>query len=334
MPLLYVGLDLGGSGTRAALVDADGALLATGRGGPSGVAASSASRRLLARSLDAALAPIAARVGTSACVVHAGTRGLSLPGRRDSVLLELGTRFPNAQVHVSNDALIALWGGLAGRPGVVVLAGTGSIALARSADGREGRAGGWGYLLGDEGSAYWLGREAMAAYLYVLEDRGPAGALAALVASATGEATVPESIAWVNSGDNPVVRLAGLAPLVARAAEAGDRVAREILSHAGRALADLAASAVSQIGPGQLPDGLNVACCGGVWAAGPVLSAPFREALADRLPAARIVPPVLPPVAGAIVLAMQQRLDAAVLDNLVQAFANRERQSDLESRVD
>jgi glucosamine kinase len=327
MPLLYVGLDLGGGGTRAALVDADGALLATGRGGPSGIAPSAAGRRLLARSLDAALAPIAARVGRSPCVVQAGTRGLSLPGRRDSLLLELGTRFPNAQVHVSNDAQIALWGGLGGRPGVAVLAGTGSIALARSADGREGRAGGWGYLLADEGSGYWLGRAAIIDYLQVLEGRQPAGALAERVASATRARTVPESIAWVNSDENPVGRLAALAPLVAQAAAAGDGAAHQILCRAGRALADLAASAAHQIWSGRLPDRLNVACCGGVWAAGPALSAPFREALAERLPGAKIVPPVLPPVAGAIVLAMQKGLDAAVLDNLIQAFAGWEPRS-------
>jgi N-acetylglucosamine kinase-like BadF-type ATPase len=327
MAPLYVGLDLGGSGTRAALADAEGSVLATGKGGPSGIAASAAGRRLLARSLDSALAPIATRVGMSPCVVHAGTRGLSLPGRRDTLLLELGTRFSDAEIHVSNDALIALWGGLAGGPGVAVLAGTGSIALARSADGREGRAGGWGYLLGDEGSGYWLGREAIAAYLQVLEGRRPAGPLAARIASATRARTVPEGIAWVNSGDNPVARLAGLAPLVAEAVDAGDEGASEILSRAGRALADLAAAAVAQIWPNGAADPVHVACCGGVWAAGAALTTPFREALADRLPGGTIAPPLLPPVAGAIVLAMQKRPGAAVLDNLIRAFANREARS-------
>jgi N-acetylglucosamine kinase-like BadF-type ATPase len=333
MAPLYVGLDLGGSGTRAALADAEGSVLATGRGGPSGIAATAAGRRLLARSLDAALAPIAARVGSSPCVVHAGTRGLSLPGRRDTLLLELGTRFSNAEIHVSNDALIALWGGLAGRPGVAVLAGTGSIALARAADGREGRAGGWGYLLGDEGSGYWLGREAIAAYLQVLEGRRTAGPLAARIASATGARTVPEGIAWVNSGDNPVARLAGLAPLVSEAVDAGDEVARGILCRAGQALADLAAAAVGQIRPKGALDRVQVACCGGVWAAGAALTAPFREALADRLPGATVSPPLLPPVAGAIVLAMQKRPDAAVLDNLTRAFREGESQV-LESGID
>jgi N-acetylglucosamine kinase-like BadF-type ATPase len=133
---MYLGLDLGGSGTRAALVDTDGQLLATGTGGPSGHLGGPAGRRLLARSLDATLASIGPLVGAEPCVIYAGTTGLSIPGRRDSLFLEFSRRFPTATVHVSNDALIAVWGGLAGREGVAVLAGTGSIALARSADGR------------------------------------------------------------------------------------------------------------------------------------------------------------------------------------------------------
>src|SRR5207237_10017789 len=133
------------------------------------------------------LASIAPRVGAERCSVFAGTRGLSIPGRRESLMLELSTRFAGAEVRVSNDALIALWGALAGRQGVAVLAGTGSIALARSEDGREGRAGGWGYLLGDEGSGYWLGREAIAAYLHVLEARQDApGVFARLVGGVVG----------------------------------------------------------------------------------------------------------------------------------------------------
>src|SRR3981081_2591574 len=148
---LFVGIDLGGGGTRAALVDAEGHLLATGQGISSGHLSGAAGRRHLARALDGALASIAPLIARQQCVIHAGTRGLSIPGRRDSLSLELSTRFPVAQTHISNDALIALWGGLAGRAGVAVLAGTGSIALARSAGRRRAPRGGWGGLPGAQG---------------------------------------------------------------------------------------------------------------------------------------------------------------------------------------
>ena len=140
-PGLFVGIDLGGSGTRAALVDTDGTVLATGRG-PTGLRDGTSAGRQLKRALDAALAPIAPRVGYAECAVFAGTRGLSVPGRRDRLELELTTRFPQGRVQVANDAFIGFWGGLAGQAGVAVVAGAGSIAFARDANGREARAGG------------------------------------------------------------------------------------------------------------------------------------------------------------------------------------------------
>jgi N-acetylglucosamine kinase-like BadF-type ATPase len=306
MALYFVGLDVGGSGTRAALVDADGDLLATGQGISSGHLSGAAGRRHLGRALDGALASIAPLIAGEQCVIHAGTRGLSIPGRRENLSLELSARFPSAQTHISNDALIALWGGLGGREGVAVLAGTGSIALARSGDGREGRAGGWGYLLGDEGSGYWFGRQAIAVLLRVMEGRDARGALSDLVRVALGRGVhgVPDVIAWVNSGDGQVTRLANLAPLVAKAADAGDPRAADVLCRGAHALAAITAAAVRQVWPGNPPDPLHVACCGGVWAAGPRLGEPFAAALGDLLPSSRPTPPLLPPVGGAVLLAM------------------------------
>ena len=322
--LLYVGLDLGGSGTRAALVDADGRLLASGTAKTGLLGVGAAGRRHLARALDAALASIAPRVGGEPCSVFAGTRGLSVPGRRESLMLELTNRFSGAEVRVSNDALIALWGALAGRQGVAVLAGTGSIALARSENGREGRAGGWGHMLGDEGSGYWLGREALAEYLRTVEGREAEGALSNLVGAAVGRRSVTDTIAWLHSGDQQVTRLAALAPLVSEAADAGDSVALDILRRAGEALADLARGAARQVWGSSPPRDLQVACCGGIWSAGPPLSDPFAASLRAQLPEARITPSRLPPVGGAVLLAMgadRRALPSNIADKLTNAFA-------------
>jgi N-acetylglucosamine kinase-like BadF-type ATPase len=296
-------------------------VVATGKGGSSGTSAGAAGRRYLARALDAALAPITRLIGSQPCVIHAGLRGLSVPGRREGLSIELSARLPQADVRISNDALIALWGGLAGRDGVAVLAGTGSIALARSADGREGRAGGWGYLLGDEGSGYWLGREAVTAYLRKLEGRASASVLSDLVSQALGRQahSVPHVIGWLNADQSQVARLANLAPLVSQAAQAGDLLARDILSRAGEALADLATSAVRQVWGDAVPRALTVACCGGVWSAGHLLGAPFELALGQRLPGAVSGPPELPPVAGALLLAMDGP-PAIALEHLKDAF--------------
>src|SRR5918912_2798771 len=91
---LFVGIDVGGSGTRAAAADAEGRVLAIGKGPGGPVVNGAAARRQLGRALDAALAPIAALARAARCVVHAGSRGLSVPGRRESLLIELSLRFP------------------------------------------------------------------------------------------------------------------------------------------------------------------------------------------------------------------------------------------------
>jgi N-acetylglucosamine kinase-like BadF-type ATPase len=194
-------------------------------------------------------------------------------------------------VIVSNDAVIAQWGGLGGQPGVAVLAGTGSIALARGADGREARSGGYGYLVSDEVSGYWLGREAIAACLKALDGRAPPTALADSLIAATKRASVADLVGWLYSGQSQVRRSAPLAPLVARAADAGDAVAIDILERAARALAELVLAATRQVWGDAPPHPLPVARCGGVWAAGPRLVEPFDRAVQSMGSGASFVQP-------------------------------------------
>ena len=323
--LFFIGVDLGGSGTRAALADDTGEVLAIGRA-PTGLFGDNAAsaRRALAHALEQALAPMRQLVGGQLCAVCAGTRGLSIPGRRDLLLLELKERLPGTEVRVTNDAFIALWGGLAGREGVAVVAGSGSIALARDGHGREGRAGGWGYILGDEGSGYWLGQQALLIYLRGLEGRSSHGPLWQAIAHAVGVTRVTDVIAWFYGRQNQVERVAALAPLVSEAAEANDPAAIDILARAGRSLAEQAAAAARQVWPTALPVPLRVSRAGGVWAAGHALEDAFVTTLADAAPGAQLTPPSLPPVGGATLLAMgadRSPVAASVVDRLVAGLA-------------
>lgn len=319
MPGLYVGIDAGGSGTRAAVAEADGRLLATGEGGASDHLGGAAGRRRLAGALAAALAPIAACVGgrgvAGACVVQLGLRGLSVPGRQAAARQAIAEALPTARVEVVNDAVVALWGALGGGAGVAVLAGTGSIALARAADGHQARAGGYGYLVGDEGSGFWIGREAVAACLRAADGRGPSTQLVDRLCAATRRTTAAELVAWLYAGRERVLKLARLAPLVAATAAEGDAVARGILDRAGTELAELAAAAAAELRAG-LPTPLPVACCGGVWAAGDRLRRPFATRLAELLPTAHVVQPCLPPVGGAVLMAIGSRATPAAIERL------------------
>jgi N-acetylglucosamine kinase len=251
-------------------------------------------------------------------------RGLSVPGRRAAALAELAARVPGARVNVSNDALIAQWGGLGGDQGVAVLAGTGSIALARAADGRDARSGGYGHLVSDEGGAYWLGRAGVAACLAALDGRAAPTALSDLLPQATGQQSAGDLVGWLYSGRDPVRRLARLAPLVTRAANAGDAVAIEIVQRGARALADLATAAARGVWGDSPPRPLLVARCGGVWAAGRLLVEPFEAAVRTKLPAAHTIAPRLAPVGGAVLLAMvsHERLDQAqITASLIESLA-------------
>jgi N-acetylglucosamine kinase-like BadF-type ATPase len=266
---------VGGGGARAVLGWPDGTIL--------GASA--------AANLDGAIAPLLDLARAGRWVVNAGLAGISRPGRRARALRRLNAF---ADVAVSSDAEVALWGALPAGEGVAVVAGTGSIALARDAVlGRQARAGGYGYLLGDDGSAFWLGREAVRAALAAAEGRGPPTRLTAVLEGLVAARLNPQ-------------RLASLAPLVSRAAADGDPLACAILSQAGKALSQIALAAARSAWPHGPPEDLKVATCGGVWQAGPPLLEPFQSAVTNGLPSAMVVRPVLPPVGGALLLACRR----------------------------
>src|SRR5687768_18407090 len=122
---------------------------------------------------------------------------------------------------VVNDALIALVAGAGDRPGVVVVAGTGSIAYGRDAAARAARAGGWGYLLGDEGGGFWIGRAALAAVVRPFDGRGPRTLLTGMVLEQMRLASPTELIHEIYFRDLQRHAIAGLAALVQQATYAG-----------------------------------------------------------------------------------------------------------------
>ncbi len=313
MSTLYLGIDAGGSGTRGVLAAADGTVLARAGAGPSGSVGGAAGLRLLRGALRELLGSLAPHVDRDSCVLHLGLRGLSIAGRREAALAAIAVHLPHARVVVTNDAAIALDGALAGGPGVVVLAGTGSIALAKRADGKELRAGGFGYLVGDEGSGFWLGREAIAASLRAIDGRGPPTLLTELLRSATGGTDL---VPWTYRHRQPVPRIAALAPLVAEAATAGDAIALELLRRAAAELASLAVAVTTRAWRESPPESLLIARCGGVWDAGPVLIEAFDAAL----PSGSSVAPRLPPVGGAVLRALSAD-GIRLTDPLIEALA-------------
>jgi N-acetylglucosamine kinase-like BadF-type ATPase len=203
---------------------------------------------------------------------------------------------------VTTDAAIALEAALGDdsgkqRPGIVVIAGTGSIACARDPQGRVLRCGGWGAVFGDEGSGYGLARNAVRAALRAFDGRGPRTRLGEAITRALHLKSVIE-LAGRNASPEEI---AALAPVVIKTARAGDAVARNLVDNAGRDLAELALALIPRLGPKN--ESVRVVCAGGLFRASIALRRSFAQHVKEAAPGARISPLRREPVEGALALA-------------------------------
>jgi N-acetylglucosamine kinase len=203
---------------------------------------------------------------------------------------------------VVNDALVALVAGAGDHAGVVIVAGTGSIAYGRDAAGRAARAGGWGYLLGDEGGGFWIGRAALSAVVRQFDHRGPATLLTDLVLKQMQLSTPAEVIHAIYDRGLQRHAIAGLAGVVQRAMEAGDAVAGEILDRAASELAAAAASVVTRLGMrGHV---FPTILSGGMFKGIPSLVTSVTARLAEVAPRSEVRPLQIEPANGAVTLAI------------------------------
>jgi N-acetylglucosamine kinase-like BadF-type ATPase len=294
---LFLGVDGGQSSTTALIGDETGRVLGAGSGGPCnhvGKAEGAAKLRLaLTDSVGAAC--LAAGIEFAGARFEAACFGMSGgPDYKAAVIadvLRIGTLVN------TDDAVIALSGATAGAAGIITIAGTGSIACGRNAAGRRARAGGWGYVFGDEGAGFDIARQALRAALRFEEGWGPPTALHGLLLGATGSQSANEALHWFYTDLWPRSRVATLAPLVDRAATEGDLAARDILLAAGQQLAALAASVRRQLWtPGEV---VTVAYIGGVFRSELLLER-FRL-LVEMEDGNRFAAPVYGPAAGALI---------------------------------
>jgi N-acetylglucosamine kinase-like BadF-type ATPase len=202
---------------------------------------------------------------------------------------------------ISNDAVTAHLGALAGKPGAVIVAGTGAIALAASADGWA-RADGWGTLLGDDGGGAWIARRALADALRAEDGRGGSEALRAAAQARFGP--LAQIASAVYDAPDPVATIAAFTRDVAELAHAGEPTATAIFAQAGRELARTAAAALDRVP--SCPR--RVSWSGGVFAAGGLILDP----LADELDA-ELVPPLGDGLDGALRLLDEPGLLSALI---------------------
>jgi N-acetylglucosamine kinase-like BadF-type ATPase len=208
----------------------------------------------------------------------------------------------SAPVLIVNDALVALEAGAPGEPGVVIIAGTGSISYGRNAAGQAARAGGWGYVLGDEGSGYWIGRHALRAVVREADRRGPRTSLTPRTLAHFGVSRPQDLIHEIYFGGMRPGAIAALAAEVQAAFSEGDAAAAGILEVGVRELVSSASSVVARLRLEREP--FTFVLSGGIFRAVPWM----RDQLAERLPRvaadARIMRLEIEPAEGAVRLAL------------------------------
>jgi len=260
---LFLGVDGGQSGTTAVIGDETGRILGEGEAGPCNHAQAGEGRAKLERAVGSSLAQACAEAGLDAATVHFAAACFGMSGGPEDKQAILAEILRTDRLVVTTDAVTALAGATAGGQGIITIAGTGSIAFGRNAEGATARAGGWGYIFGDEGGAFDLVRQSLRAALRMEEGWGPPTALRGVLLEATGSASSNEVLHRFYTDEWPRSRVATLARRVDEAAVNGDGVAMEIVNRAAMELAMLAASVRGQLWAGG--DAVDVAYIGGVF---------------------------------------------------------------------
>ena len=272
---LFLGVDGGQSSTRAVIGDQTGRVLSRSTGAPCNRATEGAGEERLAGTVRGLLRSALSGAGLPASTgFESACFGMS--GGADDKRALLASIAPADRVEVINDAEAALEGATGGGPGTVVIAGTGSIALARDEAGNTARSGGWGYMFGDEGGAFDIVRQALRKALAAEEGWGEPTALSLMLCRATGCRTVNGAMHRFYDPDWPRDRVASLARRVDRAAADGDAVSEGVMRSSGNALGLLALQAVRAL-PGVAEAPLTYPC-GGVFN-----SVALRDAFASRV---------------------------------------------------
>jgi N-acetylglucosamine kinase-like BadF-type ATPase len=301
---IFLGIDGGGSQTSCAVGD-EVSVLGSGSGAGSNVlrVGEAQARKSIAAAIHQACT--AAKVNPlhikRTCI---GVAGGARPETTETVrriLLEL----VSGEIEVVGDMVIAMEAASGSAPGVIVIAGTGSIAYGRNATGQTARAGGWGFAISDEGSGHWIGRNAVAAAMRTF-DEGQNNGLLESIMKAWGVTTREQLIVLSNASSQP--DFAGLFPAVLTAADAGDPSAHDILARAGVELATLGKIVISRLfwDADQAP----VAMSGGVFRNSAMVRQVFYNRLRIECPKAAVNDSVVDPVKGALELARRAALGA------------------------
>lgn len=304
-----LGIDAGGTKTVCLLADEHGTIIAEARRGGANLQAVGELEveKVLHDVMEEAIGDRDVRPA-AICLGIAGVDRPDDSAVVKSIMKRIGYK---ARVLVVNDALVALEAGAPGQPGVVVISGTGSISYGRNAVGEAARSGGWGYVLGDEGSGYWIGRAALRAVLRQSDHRGPKTVLSTLLLEHFGIQRAQELIHEVYHTNLKPSAIGSLAQCVQAAFTQGDAVAIGILRGAADELEASALSVARRLD--MIGQPFTFILAGGIFRAVPWLEQELERRLPVSSPQSRVRLLDREPAAGAVALALQEARGGAVI---------------------
>ncbi|MDQ6829577.1 MAG: hypothetical protein M3081_11975 [Gemmatimonadota bacterium] len=298
MTTIVVGIDGGGSRTRAIIADELGAQLGSAEGPASAIRPGEAER-----SADAIAATLADALASCQMthvtpkVLCVGVAGAGRENEREALWQALVSRDLAEEVVVHADAAVALDDAFVDGAGILVISGTGSVAFGRGPTGASARCGGWGPTCGDEGSGAWIGRRALSVVTAAADGREPETTLTGAILTAAEINEVGQLIAWASNA-TPAT-LAALAPIVVSVAESGDLRANAILTLAAEELV-LHVRTLARSLFGDERASCPVACAGGMLRPGAVLRRRVEHRLKSAVPGAQILAAEVIPARGAV----------------------------------
>lgn len=292
---IVVGIDAGASKTRAFAVDRDGRIIGRGAGGGANLLSSLDPQGSIGAALTEALGTNATRAVVLSCA------GGDRPADRErgrAILSRLVS--PDVRIEVTHDAKAALYAGNPAGCGVVLIAGTGSIAYGRNTEGEEDRAGGWGHLIGDEGSAVWIGLEGLRAVAHAADGRGAPTRITERLFTELGISEFPDVLPLLYGQPHPPPAVLASLRAVAQAASDADAIAHSIVQRGAHALARAATVVALALGLASGP----VYLAGGAFENLRSLERLVRFELLGMLPRATVEPVREEPAMGAARLAL------------------------------
>ena len=311
----YLGIDGGQSSTIALIADEAGRVLGCGRGGPCNHTTGEAGRRKFFSAVTECLEQASREAEIELATLEFEAACLGFSGGAADKETYSRELIRSKRFEITHDAMIALAGALAGEPGIIIISGTGSMAFGRNAAGKTARAGGWGYVFGDEGGGFDITRQALRAALRMEEGWGPETMLKAALLESTGAVDADALLHRFYTPDVTRQSIAALSKLVSDSADEGDEVARSILRNAAEQLSAYVDGVAQHLFSAQ--EMVSIAYVGGGFQ-----SALLREAFVESMMARRncvVKKPLMNPAAGALLTALRIAGNPANLTNVQEA---------------